>query len=129
VDEIGGRPDEIPDEYAKRSVFSVLPGLTGIPIAIFWSRLDIVAPRQESCHGKHLYDELKSINPHAPVTEYDWTAVFDPALGRDDFGRWAIHESADYALAVRWLLLHRRWQIIPLPPQPAYPDPDHVTEP
>lgn len=107
--EVGGLPDEIPQAWTERSVFGVIDGLRAMPTTIWWSRLDLVVPRQAERHGKHLYDELKRRYPAAPVSEYDHTSRygFSEPLTHDE--RWAIHESSDYAFATRWLLLHRRW--------------------
>lgn len=106
--EVGGTPDEVPDAYALRSAFGVLDGLRRVPLAIWWSRLDLVVPRQVERHGKRLYDELKRVDPASPVTEYDHTARYPLSDPPTDDERWAIHETADYAFAARWLLLHAR---------------------
>jgi dipeptidyl aminopeptidase/acylaminoacyl peptidase len=106
--EVGGTPDEVPDAYALRSAFRVLDGLRRVPLAIWWSRLDLVVPRQVERHGKRLYDELKRLDPASPVTEYDHTARYALSDPPTDGERWAIHETADYAFATRWLLLHAR---------------------
>jgi hypothetical protein len=85
----------------------VLESLVAIPIAIWWSHVDLVVPRQAEAHGKRLYDELKRLDPTAPVTEYDHTARYGlPAMPTDD-QRWGIHETSDYRFAAHWLLLHR----------------------
>ncbi len=107
-EEVGGTPDEVPGEYARRDPFGYLEALSRIPIAIWWSHLDLVVPRQVERHGKRLYDEIKRRDPWAPVTEYDHTARLRLAPIPTDDERWAIHETADYAFAAQWLLLHRR---------------------
>ncbi len=106
VTEVGGTPDEIPDAYTHRSALNVTDGLQRVPLAIWWSWLDVVVPRQVECHGKRLYDELKRLDPTAPVTEYDHTVLHALSDPPTDDERWAIHETADYALATRWLMLH-----------------------
>lgn len=108
--EVGGLPDEVPEAYARRSAFAVLDGLRSVPLTIWWSHLDLVVPRQAECHGKRLYDELKRLDPTAPVSEYDQTLRFGLPTEPTDDQRWAIHESADYRFAAAWLLLHRRWR-------------------
>jgi dipeptidyl aminopeptidase/acylaminoacyl peptidase len=108
VTEVGGTPEEVPEEYTKRSAFAVLDGLATLPIKIWWSHLDLVVPRQIKCHGKHLYDELKRRDVTAPVSEYNHTARFRLSLKPTDSERWGIHESSDYHFATQWLLLHRR---------------------
>ncbi len=106
--EVGGLPEELPEAYAARSAFAVLDGLRSVPVTIWWSPVDVVVPRQAECHGKHLYDELKRLDPNAPVIEYDHTSRHGlPAAPTDD-QRWAVHESSNYRLAADWLLLHRR---------------------
>lgn len=109
VEEVGGSPDEMPGAYAMRSAFSVHEQLRKVPLAIWWSHLDLVVPRQTEYHGKRLYDELKRHDANAPVTEYNHTARYHlPPTATDD-QRWAIHETSDYRFAASWLLLHRRW--------------------
>jgi pimeloyl-ACP methyl ester carboxylesterase len=111
ADEVGGPPAEVPDAYAARNVLARPGGLDvlrSVPIAVWWSHLDLVVPRQSECHGKRLYDELKRLDPHAPVTEYDHTARYRLTEPPTDDERWAIHETADYRFATEWLLLHRR---------------------
>jgi pimeloyl-ACP methyl ester carboxylesterase len=108
AEEVGGTPADAPAAYARRSAFSVLPALTAIPISIWWSPLDLVVPRQAECHGKRLFDELRRLDPNAPVTEHDHTSqhrLSDPPTEREC---WGIHETSDYASAARWLLRHRR---------------------
>jgi pimeloyl-ACP methyl ester carboxylesterase len=108
AEEVGGTPAEVPDAYDRRNVFGRLEALLGLPVSIWWSELDLVVPRQAERHGKRLYDELKRLDGTTPVTEYNHTrryALSDPP--RDD-ERWGLHETADYAFATRWLLLHRR---------------------
>jgi dipeptidyl aminopeptidase/acylaminoacyl peptidase len=106
--EVGGVPAEAPENYARRNAFAVLDALRTVPLTIWWSHLDLVVPRQPERHGKRLYDELKRLDPTAPVSEYDHTARYELGDPPSDEQRWAIHETADYAFATRWLLLHRR---------------------
>jgi dipeptidyl aminopeptidase/acylaminoacyl peptidase len=105
--EVGGTPGEVPDAYAARSAFGVLDGLRHVPVAIWWSHLDLVVPRQAERHGKRLYDELKRLEPTAPVTEYDHTDLHRLPASPSDDQRWGVHETADYRFAATWLLLHR----------------------
>jgi pimeloyl-ACP methyl ester carboxylesterase len=106
--EVGASPADDPAAYARRDAFGVLDGLRRVPITIWWSHLDLVVPRQAERHGKRLYDEIKRLDPNAPVSEYNHTArcAVDPVPTDDQ--RWAIHETSDYRFAARWLLLHRR---------------------
>jgi dipeptidyl aminopeptidase/acylaminoacyl peptidase len=108
AEEVGGSPDDVPEAYASRSAFAVLDGLRTIPLTIWWSHLDLVVPRQAECHGKRLYDELKRLDPTAPVGEYDHSARYGLPPAPTDDQRWAVHETSDYRFATHWLLLHRR---------------------
>lgn len=110
ADEVGGSPDEVPDEYVRRSAFTVLETLVAMPIAIWWSHVDLVVPRQAEAHGKRLYDDLKRLDPAAPVTEYEHTARYGLPADPADDARWGVHETSDYRFAAHWLLLHRRTQ-------------------
>ncbi len=106
--EVGGSPAEMAAAYEVRSAFSVLDRLRDTPMTIWWSHIDLVVPRQAERHGKRLYDELKRLDPNAPVSEYNHTSRYrlsDPAT---DAERWGIHETADYRFATEWLLLHQR---------------------
>jgi pimeloyl-ACP methyl ester carboxylesterase len=104
--EVGGTPHDVPEDYVRRSAFGVLDGLRRVPLSIWWSRLDLIVPRQAECHGRRLYDEIKRLDPDAPVSEYEHTARHTLSDPPTDDERWAIHETADYALATRWLLQH-----------------------
>lgn len=108
ADEVGGTPEDAPGAYEVRSAFSVLDALRAIPLMIWWSPLDLVVPRQAECHGKRLHDELRRLDLLAPVGERDHTAQHRLSDPPTDDERWGIHETADYALATRWLLRHRR---------------------
>ena len=108
ADEIGGSPDDVPEAYAQRSAFAVLDALRAVPITIWWSHLDLVVPRQIGCHGKRLYDDLKRLDPTAPVSEYDHSARYGLPPKPTDDQRWAVHETSDYRFATHWLLLHQR---------------------
>ena len=106
VEEVGGTPDEVPERYRQRSPHRLLAGLSRVPLTIWWSNHDVVVPHQLEHHGKRLYDELKSMGNANPVSEYEHSRM--AGIGPDpsaDEG-WAIHETADYRFAARWLLLH-----------------------
>jgi hypothetical protein len=106
--EVGAAPQADAAAWERRSAFSVIGGLGSVPITIWWSHLDLVVPRQAERHGKRLYDELKRLDPNAPVSEYNHTGRYQLSDPPTDDERWAIHETADYAFATRWLLLHQR---------------------
>ena len=108
VEEVGALPSEDPVAYRARSASSLVASLGQVPLTIWWSRLDAVVPRQVERHGKWLYDAIKDGDPGAPVSEYEHSGRYrlDDPPSADQC--WAIHETADYAFATHWLLLHRR---------------------
>jgi pimeloyl-ACP methyl ester carboxylesterase len=108
VEEVGESPVVGTGAYQVRDPFSLLDALLAIPLTIWWSHLDLIVPRQAERHGKRLYDELKRLDPDAPVSEYNHTARYRLSDPPTDDERWGIHETADYAFATRWLLLHAR---------------------
>lgn len=108
VEEVGGFPADVPERYRERSPLDLLLELGHVPLAIWWSTVDAVVPRQVECHGKRLYDALKGADAAAPVTEYEHSHRYGFGPSPTDEQRWAIHETAEYAFAARWLLLHRR---------------------
>jgi pimeloyl-ACP methyl ester carboxylesterase len=107
ANEVGGLPSEIPDAYAERSAINYLDGLAKVPTLIFWSDKDLIVPRQITHHGYFLYQKLKERNVNCPVSEYNHTL----SHGVTEFNQRAcfrLHEWADYELALRWLLIHRK---------------------
>jgi hypothetical protein len=69
--EIGGTPEDAPAEYAVRSPLSQarLLATAGVPLQIWWSRDDRIVFDQRHQSGA-LLDELRRLNPCAPVTAY-----------------------------------------------------------
>jgi pimeloyl-ACP methyl ester carboxylesterase len=106
IDEIGGTPSDVPAAYARRSAFSVLPGLRSLPMMIWWSSLDGIVPRQIERHGKRLYDELKRLDVATPASEYEHSSHLGRSETLTTDERSAIHETSDYEFATRWLMLH-----------------------
>ncbi len=105
AEEVGGTPLDAPNDYDRRSVFSVVDGLRRLPLSISWSDDDLVVPRQRTRHGGRLHDLIRDLDPHAPVVQQIQAPPGRPLTDED---RWAIHESADYLAATTWLLRHRR---------------------
>ena len=95
----GARRMSVPGAYARRSAFSVLDGLRRMPLTIWWSHLDLIVPRQVERHGKRLYDELKAIDPNAPVSEYNHTGRYALSTGPDR--RRALGDPRDGGLRLR----------------------------
>lgn len=107
VNEVGGYPSDNPEAYLERSASSYLDGLSKVPTMIFWSHLDLIVPNQITHHGYFIYQKLKEKDINTPVTEYNHTL----SHGVRDFNQracWQLHEWADYELALKWLLIHRK---------------------
>lgn len=107
ANEVGGYPSENPEAYKERSATNYLDGLARVPTLIFWSDLDLIVPNQITHHGYFLYRKLKEKDILSPVAEYNHTF----SHGVTDFdqrARWQLHEWADYELALKWMLIHRK---------------------
>lgn len=105
--EIGGTPEEQPAAWGRRNPLRHVDALTTTPIMLYWSDRDAVVPRQRTHHAVALYRRVKALDPNAPIAEYNHTrshglAEFTPEID------WGLHEFADYDLATRWLISHRR---------------------
>lgn len=107
VEEVGGKPADVPDLYAERSATAYADGISRVPTFIFWSGDDLVVPRQQTKHSYRLYREIKAAGPTCPVCEYEHTRSHGIALS-DDTTRWQLHEWCDYALALELLLRHAK---------------------
>ena len=107
ADEVGGKPDQLPEAYMLRSATNYVAGLSKVPTMIFWSEYDLVVPRQVTHHAYHLYQLVKKINVNSPVSEYNHTLMHGH-LEYDQVTRWQLHEWCDYDLALRWLLCHKK---------------------
>jgi poly(3-hydroxybutyrate) depolymerase len=96
--EVGGTPDNAARAYAARSPLSLATAIarSGVPLQIWWSRLDKIVVHQETQSGA-LYRRLRSLAPRAPVEAY--------------VGRWAhSHEMRSTALLP---LALRRFGLLP----------------
>ncbi len=49
--EVGGGPDELPEEYRARSAFDYVDSLLRVLIRIAWSPADTVIPHQKTAHS------------------------------------------------------------------------------
>jgi pimeloyl-ACP methyl ester carboxylesterase len=107
ANEVGGLPSEAPGAYAERSPLNYLDGLVRVPTLIFWSDQDLIVPRQITHHGYFLYQKLKAKDVSCPVSEYNHTLSHGVTMF-DQRTRFQLHEWADYELALRWLLIHRK---------------------
>ena len=96
--EVGGTPEELPDEYAARSPFDYLDALAGVRVRIAWSPVDAVIPNQATAHSHPLASRLRErggvvvedVVTHAPTDE------------KTDPGRFA-HEACDTREAMGWI--------------------------
>ncbi|MEP6843925.1 MAG: hypothetical protein ABJA11_10405, partial [Pseudolysinimonas sp.] len=96
--EVGGIPDELPDEYRSRSPFAHLDGLARVPVRITWSPADEVILHQRTAHSHPLATQL--IERGGEVVEVVVTHI--PADESMDAGRFA-HEACDVREAMGWL--------------------------
>ena len=105
--EVGGSPTEVPDAYLERSPSSAPGALVGTPVAMWWSAWDSVVTGGVQRQAFRLYQRVKSLDATAPITEYEHTLIHGkrPPLTLDE--GWAVHEYADYELALSWCLQHR----------------------
>jgi pimeloyl-ACP methyl ester carboxylesterase len=96
--EVGGTPDEVPDEYLARSPFTYVDGLARVPLRIVWSPSDAVIPHQRNAHSHRLATRL--MERGGDVVEVVVTHL--PADASWDAGRFA-HEACDVREAMGWL--------------------------
>lgn len=109
--ELGGPPSDHLAASRERSPISFPEMLTKTPLMLYWSHLDDIVPHQATRQTKRMYDEIKRLDPTAPVAEYNHTWSHGYSLF-DVRERWALHEYSDYDLAARWLLTHKRGPIV-----------------
>lgn len=69
--EVGGSPNEAPKAYAARSAtaFAKTLAFSRVPLQIWWSSKDLIVFDQKH-QSKALFDELRWLNPCAPVSAY-----------------------------------------------------------
>lgn len=96
--EVGGGPDELPEEYRARSAFDYVESLVRVLIRISWSPVDTVIPHQQTAHSHPLATQL--LDTGGDVVEVVVTHM--PADESIDAGRFA-HEACDIREAMGWL--------------------------
>lgn len=89
LEEIGGTPDEVPDEYARRSPLSYIDALARVPLLVTWSPDDGIVRGSGPTHAGRLVELVRAAG--GLVDERIVTQT--PPDGRD-LGRYA-HESCD----------------------------------
>ena len=65
--EVGGTPEEVPYDYARRSPVTFAENLALVPLAIVHGTQDTKVPPH---HAQNLYDAIRSVSPLAPVELY-----------------------------------------------------------
>jgi poly(3-hydroxybutyrate) depolymerase len=85
VDEIGGTPAKDPRAYQIRSPLDWARRIafSGVPLQIWWSRVDRVVVDQRAESGR-LYRDIRRLNPLAPVTQVvgTWQHTAEMRAGR-----------------------------------------------
>jgi predicted peptidase len=105
--ELGGPADSQLSACAERSPQSYATQLTTTPLMIYWSQLDDIVPHQATRQTLALVEEIRRIDPNAPVAAFNHTWSHGYSLF-DLRERWALHEYSDYDLAASWLLTNRK---------------------
>ena len=103
VEEIGGTPVELLEEYRKRSPINYINRLSGSNLMLYWSIKDNIIPNQENNHNKKLYKLLKSNNAISKVYEYDHTHDHD-FNKFDEEECIKCHEYCNFEIATKWFL-------------------------
>jgi len=65
--EVGGTPEEVPYDYARRSPVTFAENLALVPLAIVHGTEDTKVPPH---HAQNLYDAIRAVYPLAPVELY-----------------------------------------------------------
>jgi len=103
AEEVGGTPQEKPEEYRKRSAVNYIDALARTNLMIWWSSRESCVSNQESKQTRFLYQQIKAKNPGAEVHEHDHS--FEHGFTRfDTQERIRCHEFCDFERAVQWLL-------------------------
>ena len=68
VQEIGGTPEQLPDEYTLRSPINYAETIARVQILIYWDPNDEVVRYQDEKQSGLLYRRVKEMNPDAPIT-------------------------------------------------------------
>jgi pimeloyl-ACP methyl ester carboxylesterase len=96
--ELGGDPDSVPDEYARRSPICHASELARTRVRLVWSPADTVIPNQATAHAHRLAGLLAQEG--GDVTEV--VVTHEPADPAMDPGRFA-HEACDVWEAMGWV--------------------------
>lgn len=99
--ELGGTPEEVPEEYAARSPISYAATIAEVPVLMYWDPNDKIVQFQEEKQSGRLYRLVKEIDPNAPIEGR-----------RHDRG----HTYVRPGLSLRWLLERVRQSIGPISP-------------
>lgn len=91
--EVGGSPDEMPEEYAERSPITYAATIARVPVLMYWDPNDKVVQFQEEEQSGRLYRLVKELYPDAPIWGH-----------RHDRG----HTYVNPGLALKWLLERRK---------------------
>ena len=104
--EVGGTPEELPEEYNKRSAFTLIDQIKNVPSMIFWSDYDRIVPHQKEHQSYRFYQELKRKYPTAPISEFNHSHTHGVPEQNLAKAGYEIHEWSDYELYIQWCL---RW--------------------
>ncbi len=98
--EVGASPQRAPWLYLRRSPSAYAGTITsaGVPIRLWWSRVDHVVIGQAGTQAGELYRAVKRLDPRAPISEQV----------TDDRHGWIFWSDHGLPEMTRWLLQHRR---------------------
>jgi pimeloyl-ACP methyl ester carboxylesterase len=65
--EVGGTPEELPEEYAARSPIEYAATIARTPVLIYWDSNDEVVPEQDEEQSGLLLRRIKESDPDAPI--------------------------------------------------------------
>jgi dipeptidyl aminopeptidase/acylaminoacyl peptidase len=91
--EMGGTPEQVPEEYAARSPINYSATIAKVPVLMYWDPDDKIVQFQEEKQSGRLYRLVKEIDPNAPMEGR-----------RHDKG----HTFVNPGLALTWLMEHRK---------------------
>lgn len=96
--EVGGTPDEVPDEYDRRSPMRYATALATLPIRLTWSPRDTIIPDQRGTHAHRLADAVRARGGRVD----EEIVTHEPTAAGTEAGRYA-HEACSVWDAVGWL--------------------------
>jgi pimeloyl-ACP methyl ester carboxylesterase len=65
--EIGGPPEDLPDEYAARSPMSYTATIARVPTLLVWDPNDRIVPHQDDQHSGLFYRRIRDEHPDAQI--------------------------------------------------------------